>query len=334
MNNMNKEKLIEKLQKNGWNVEIEHNKNIVTCVLNADRTEISFSKISWSYAKQISAYVTGEKLILEEDFISIIEYLKVGIEHNSLLIDLETQNSTENVRETLVNYLQKNGYELVDLSKKRRKLIIGKNIVYATKESINEIDHYNEFYLALRDVLYETYHSKVLFDYRDDTLGVRDGIRYFVNIYFHKCIIFLKRNNDTLELSILDNSYKETIENWKITKKEEIKTFIQPYIDKMEQKQRVKVLFETLPDYFFDKYSTLNRIGFEVEYKRKIYDALLTQYSPLEIEYLCAKYCKYSERKTKIYKNGNYFFFFDGKTIVVNREEKTVTIVENEQKVN
>jgi len=54
----------------------------------------------------------------------------------------------------------------------------------------------------------------------------------------------------------------------------------------------------------------------------------------MEIEYLCAKYCKDSERKTKIYKKGTYFFFFDGKTIVLNREEKTVKIVENEQKVN
>lgn len=331
---MNKDELIEKLQKNGWNVEIEHNKNTVSCTLKADRTKIHFYTFPLSYAEKIYAHVIGEKMILEEDFISIIEYLKVEIEHNSLLIKLETKNSTENVRKTLVNYLQKNGYELVDLSKKRRKLIIGKNTVYATKESMNEIDHYNEFYLALRDVLYETYHSNVLFDYRDDTLGLRDGIRYFVNIHFHKCIMLLKRNNDTLELSILDDSYKKTIEKWKITKKEEIKTFIQSYINKTEQKQRVKALFETPPDYFFEQYCILNRISSEYEYKRKIHDALLTQYSPMEIEYLCAKYCKDSERKTKIYKKGTYFFFFDGKTIVLNREEKTVKIVENEQKVN
>ena len=107
MNEMKKDELIKKLQKNGWNAKIEHNENTVSCTVKADRTEIHFYTFSFSYAKKISAQVKGEKMILEEDFISIVEYLKVAIEHNSVLIDLETQNSTENVRETLVNYLQK-----------------------------------------------------------------------------------------------------------------------------------------------------------------------------------------------------------------------------------
>jgi hypothetical protein len=145
--------------------------------------------------------------------------------------------------------------------------------------------------------------------------------------------MLLKRNNDTLELSILDDGYKKTFEKWKITKKEEIKTFIQSYIDKMEKKQRVKVLFETPSDYFFNIYCALNRMDFGFG-KKEIYDTLLTQYSALEIEHLCAKYYKDSKRKKEIYKKNNYFYFFDEKTIVVNREEKTVTIVGNEQKVN
>ena len=331
---MNKDELEKQLKNNGWDVFIDHRPKYLFFRLKKDTTEIYFYKYLHFYAKEIEMNIKGERSITEKDFISIIEYMKEGIEKESLLIVLKTENTTDCIRETIVKYLEKNAYERVDLSKNRRKEIITKAVVYATNESITEIDYYNDYYLALRDVLSENYHTKMLFDYDRNTGGIENGIRFFVNVHFHRCGMLLKRKNDTLELSILDKMYEETIEKWGITKKEEIKTFIQPYIDKMEQKQRVKVLFESPPDYFFDIYCTLNEIGiFEFEYKRRIHDALLNQYSALEIEYLCAKYCKDSKRKTKIYKNSTYFYFFDEKTIVVNKE-KTVKIVENEQKVN
>ena len=323
---MKKEELVQKMKQNGWDVTFENRYGIFKIKIKRKNSILEFSCYKIHYAYRISIHAEGEEKIKEEDFCAILEFLK---KDKPILFTIYEAGISYKWERIIREYLKKEMYEKVDLYKDGLNEILNipkEYTLYMTKDSIKKIDILRDYYLTLEEVFNKNYSNELFFDFDKRN----DYVDFFVNINYFLCTIKLSIVDNLLELNIFKmNTF---VKKWIITKKEDVELYVQSFIDEIKQKQRVRNLFET-STYFFDKYCILN--GIINDDKEEIYDALRAYYIPKEIEQISVTFYKAKEKRNRIFdKNNNYICFFDEKVIVVSREEKTVTIVENQEEIN
>ena len=327
---MKKEELVQKFKQNGWDVTFENKYGIFKIKIENTNTILKFNCYTTHYAYRIAINVKGEEEIKEEDFCSIVHFLK---KDKPILFEIYEDGMSDKWEKIIRECLEKQMYEKVDFYKEKLNEMLNireEYTLYITNDSIKKMNQYKNYYLAIEEILKENYDKKLLFDYKKDN----QYVNFFVNINYFLCTIKLTIVNGSIELYIVNSEHyikEKVLMKWSITKKEDIEMNLRRYIDEIGQKQRIRNIFNT-STYFFEKYCALNAIIDDDS--SEIYDALRVHYVPNEIEKISAIFCKTKEKKDRIFDNNNYFYFFDEKGILVNRQERTVTIIEKRQEIN
>jgi len=328
---MNKEQLIETLNLKGWSVECERNYAWFRIKIEKEINMFEFGLFETDFDYKLLIRNIGKDMIEETEFQIILQFFQQKKEDKPLLLILPS-NSLNMTREYAIEtYIKNKNYKKMNVDDQMvEALKVTEHVcLYAKDETIKQMKQFTVIFTALKNLLQTNYNQTLFFDYNENDLARRKSLEFFVNINY--CVVSVKI---TIEENIIFLSlYKEGIvkEKWEIKQEQDVQTYLQSYIDKVEQNQRVRNLFQT-HTYFFDKYCALN--GVISFFSRRMYETLLTTYDSKEIERIAALHCKEKEPKKRIENNMKYICFFDQKALLVSRTELTVTFIEDLREIN
>ena len=199
--------------------------------------------------------------------------------------------------------------------------------VYGSPEIIEKLELFQRYLEKINEVVEKNNKDKVLFYGSQNDLSMRHPDKIVINNLYHLSVIGLIREKNNFLLTVFDYHNKEIKKQWTIEQGEQIEHYLQLYIDETEKKQRVRTLFEK-HTFYFDQYCVEN--GIRKDTSDPLYAMLLSYYDEKEIEKIAAYFIK--NKKDKREKKDYYLYFFDTKTISVNKLSREITILETERK--
>jgi len=333
---MNKEELEKKLTKNGWNeiIEKDNGRMGYSLHIGSKNSDVFFRSYSRVFANGISINAKGRKKIKKDDFFSIINYLKEKRTGKPFIFNMRKENMTNSWNDLLESYFEKEKYRnLHTLNSEIKQMIYmgskSKEKYYTTKEDLKEIEDYAYYLLEIEKVAKE-HETEALFFYSYEKEYVRTSDHFFFSIEDYQCFISLKIENKLLKLCVKkDSSPRGLLKEWAIDKKEDIKKYLQEYMDQIEKKQRVRNLYQ-MSNFFFKHYCVKNDI-FEFENVR---DELLQYYTTKEMEEISINFLKDKKRKEVIKNAVEELCFFDDKAIHFSYKTGELKLILDQEEIN
>jgi hypothetical protein len=137
---------------------------------------------------------------------------------------------------------------------------------------------------------------------------------------------FKVKQNDVFLM--LESSTEKEIKKINIKTKESVKEELLTFIQKAEQKNRIKNVMNP-SKFFFNWWISENDLEDD---DKEIYEVLLKTFSPVEIEKICATVLK-SDGKHQIIDKGQHLMFYEKNVIVMNEQPLHVWKFDNDEHV-
>lgn len=330
---MKKEEFIEKLRKKKWKMETDYQHSMYR--LNVWNHEAMFLvrgfETHYGYKMMISGEGIGE--INTEVFQDMLTFLCEEQKEKAILFGITTNKSNEKWQSLIKKELENQEYQKIDFKDKEKNAVIAKdNYVsfYATIDDRKEVEQYVSYYMEINRVLQINHDKKLLFDYNNDMFKGSKGTAFFMIISYDGSLIELTMDKQKTHVKIVAPEFYrngEIIKEKEVTKKEDIESFLQEFIDQKEKTQRVRTLFKT-STYFFERYCNKNKIFNFPCSNEELYSELLAHYDAKQIEYISAQMYKNKEGKKRLVNRFEMFCHFDDKGIVIKKRTGKIQILE------
>lgn len=328
---MNQEQLIETLNRKGWSVESERNYAWFKLKIKKKMNVLEFAVFGTDFDYKLLIRSIESSIIEEDEFQLLFDFFQKEKEDKPFLLILPAPQMNVAKEERIESYIKRQGYKKIDADDQILEALKATTYgqLYAQRDAVKVIEKYAAIRISLKKVLQTNYEKTLFFDYNENDLEKRKREEFFLNIHHYLANVRLTIETNNIFLSVYEKGIFK--EKWEIKHEQEVQMYLQGYINQVEEKQRVRNLFQT-HTYFFDKYCALN--GVISFFSKYIYDVLLTKYNAKEIERLAALHCKEKKRKERITNNMKYICFFDQKVIMVDRTDLTIKLIEDPREIN
>ena len=335
---MNKDELEKQLALNGWEItkEIEEEKGIIVYFLSiaSKNTCINFECRMYSYAYIYEIFGKGRKKINKEDFFFIIEYLKEKKVDKPVVFEIEGTKMTNAWANVFENFFETKTYQKLNHAENQfmRTIYLGINCLqYTTQRDLERLEHFASYLPEIEKIAKE--HEKKAFFFVEKDSVLSDFLNdFFFSINDYQCVIGLENKDKILKLCVIkedpESIDRKVVKEWDIYKKDEIRKYLQEFIEKTEENQRIRNMYG-ISLFFFKQYCKFNHIS---PYK-KAQEALLPYYSEKEIELIAIKVWKYKEDE-KFVNHTSHLTLFGNKAIYLNDKTDELKILTNEQEIS
>jgi len=335
MMDMKKEKLAKRLALNGWEItkESEKEKGFIVYFLSvaSKNTWITFECRMYSYAYIYQIFGKGRKKINKEDFFFIIEYLKEKKVDKPVVFEIEGQKMTNTWANVFENFFETKNYQkLSDVKNKFMRMIyLGIDCSqYTTEGDLKFLERYANYLPEIGEIAKE-HEQKAFFFIEKDSVFSEFLNDFFFSINDYQCVIGLEIKNKILKLCVIKEDLdRKVVKEWDIYKKDEIRKYLQEYIEQTEENQRIRNMYG-ISLFFFKQYCEFNHIS---PYK-KAQEELLRYYSEKEIELIAIKVWKCKGDK-RFVSHTSHLTFFGNKAFYCNYENNELKVLANEQEIN
>jgi len=202
--------------------------------------------------------------------------------------------------------------------------------VYLSKHSL-EI---NDFYDETEKTMQKWYNEELLFSYDPVIVGEPQYRFHLMGLNGYIRFQYMKEGmRTTFELYQLGEEYHFSAK----TKNEFIFLF-SSWMEKLRNKQRVKMIFSISEYYFFERMLNYSNVHHVMNHRieEKFYEIMLQTYTPIELEKIAARYVKTEIPKLQpfclghhVFSFGEYLFIFDTIGKKVDTLKKTPAVKED-----
>jgi len=202
--------------------------------------------------------------------------------------------------------------------------------VYLSKHSIEIMDFYQETEKTMK----AWYKKELLFSYDPVIVGEPQyrfhlmGLNGFIRFQYTK-----EGMRTTFELYELKEEHRFSAKTHN-----EFVSMFSTWIEKLKNKQRVKMIFSISEYYFFERMLNYSNVHHVMNHRieEQFYEIMLQTYTPLEMEKIAARYVKTDIPTLQhfclghhVFSFGEYLFIFDTIGKKVETLKKTPTVKEN-----
>lgn len=305
--------LIKMMEKKGIQVSITDEEDYTNYyLLLSNGGTIQFLKDKNNFFSQVHMKQILFRFFSEEEIIEILEYIR---DDKPLLVSLSNLKDVE-----------LNGYASIgDIQKTLKKFDVrmekGNNLV-STKDR-EQLKNKVDILRSLDPIIKDLENNHLLFYYHE--YSEFDYICFNINGIEMKAFFKVKQNDVFL---MLESSTEKEIKKINIKTKESVKEELLTFIQKAEQKNRIKNVMNP-SKFFFNWWISENDLEDD---DKEIYEVLLKTFSPVEIEKICATVLK-SDGKHQIIDKGQHLMFYEKNVIVMNEQPLHVWTFDNDERV-
>jgi len=309
--------LVKMMESKGYQISITDEEDYTNYyLLLSTGGTINFIKDKNNFFSQVHMKQILFRFFSEEEINEMLSYIRG---HKPLLVSFSNMTGVELKDYVPLENIDKDIEKTLKLF--NRRMHEGNNLI--SKEDGEQLKNKVDILRSLEPIIKDLENNYLLFYYHE--YSEFDYICFNINGIEMKAFFKVKQNDVFL---MLESSTEKEIKKINIKTKESVKEELLTFIQKAEQKNRIKNVMNP-SKFFFNWWISENDLEDD---DKEIYEVLLKTFSPVEIEKICATVLK-SDGKHQIIDKGQHLMFYEKNVIVMNEQPLHVWKFDNDEHV-